>query len=112
MIIKVVILLLLATESSMSSQVICGLHQVAEFSCQFKPIGDYSIMWTVNNISLNNIIKERSQITTTFEHRMLHLNCTETFLNSVVQCERHNLFNVNDPTVLYGEVFFVQIQGK
>ena len=42
---------------------------------------------------------------------MLHLNCTETFQNSVVQCERYNIFNFSDPT-LYGEVFFVQIQGK
>ena len=111
MIIKVVILLLLATESSMSSQVICGLHQVAEFNCQFKPIGDYSIMWTVNNIS-SGINNGESGITTTLENEMLHLNCTETFQNSVVRCERHNIFNLSDPTVLYGEVFFVQIQGK
>ena len=94
----------------MSSQVICGLHQVAEFNCQFKPIGDYMIMWTVNNVS-SSINDGESGITTTLEHRMLHLNCTETFKNSVVQCERHNIFNFSDPT-LYGEMFFVQIQGK
>ena len=109
MIIKVVILLLLATEDSMSSQVICGLHQVAEFNCQFKPIGDYTIMWTVNNIS--SVINDgESGITTTLENQMLHLNCTETFKNSVVQCGRRDLFNFSH--ILYGEVFFVQIQGK
>ena len=45
MMIKIVILLLLVTENSMPSQVICGLHQVAEFNCQFKPIGYYIITY-------------------------------------------------------------------
>ena len=110
MIIKVVILLLLATEDSMSSQVICGLHQVAEFNCQFKPIGDYTITWTINNVS-TGINDGKSGITTTLENQMLHLNCSETFHNSVVQCGIYNFVNFSPPT-LYGEVFFVQIQGK
>ena len=112
---KIVVLLLLATENSLPSQlqtqVICGLHQVAEFNCQFKLQEVYAIRWTVNNMS-SDINKEGSGITTTFEHRMLHLNCSETFQNSVVQCERHSVLNTSDSTILYGEVFFIQIQGK
>ena len=69
MMIKIVVLLLLVT---MPSQVICGLHQVAEFNCQFKPIGYYIITWTVNVSS--GIKKGESGITTTLENQILHLN--------------------------------------
>ena len=82
---------------------------MAEFNCQFKPIGDYTITWTVNVSS--GINDGKSGITTTLENRMLHLICFETFYNSVVQCGIYNFVNFSAPT-LYGEVFFVQIQGK
>ena len=89
-----------------TSEVICGLNETAEFRCTtMQAFTD----WHLNNATIKDGVD--GDVINRLAGSVLHLYCSAGRNNSLVQCVSFGVIMPNS-TRLYGNHFILHIQGK